>query len=204
MAMLKFLLLLPLLGMSHTCESNFNPSVPTPARVSNADQAVPQRKAHDTWQVNDSGKARIQARTQEDFFAKVMKSEDYHEGYALFSYGGWSNAGQTMILCKQDDSGSIIHIAPNTTTELRAHDFSKASLVRLRDSLQVENLHDFTPKVFDGIEYEYVHAVKRDDNNLDVKTRLYMKVPRLAKGKPNRYLQIVAAFNTFKQEFYTE
>ena len=199
MAMLKLLLLLPLLGMSNTCDSKHRSKA---AKERSAEQAAQQNTS--TWKVNGEDKARIQADLQEAFFAKIMKNKDYHEGYALFSYGGWSNEGQTMILCKQDDSGDIIYIAPNTTTELPAHSFSEANLVQLRASLQVENLYDFTPKVFDGIEYEYVHAVKRDDNSLDVKTRIYMKVPSLATGKPNRYLQIITAFDTFKREFYRE
>ena len=201
--MLRFLLLLPLLGMSNTCDRNFKPSSPPPAKMSSANQAAQQNNLS-TWKVNDEGKARIQIAMQESFFAKIMKSKDYNEGYALFSYGGWSNEGQTMILCKQDDSGDVIYIAANTTKELTSHSFTQASLKRLRIRLKIGNLQDFTPKVFDGIEYEYVHAVKRNDSNLDIKTRIYMKVPSLAKGKPNLYLRIVAGFDTFKQEFYNE
>lgn len=199
--MWKFLLLLPLLGMSNTCDNNTEPSSPTSAQLSNAQQ-TPLPNNPSTWKVSDEGEARIQAAMQEAFFAKIMNSKDYHEGYALFSYGGWSNEGQTMILCKQNDSGDIVHIAPNTTKELTSHSFTQASLARLRTSLKVGKLQDFMPKVYDGIEYEYVHAIKRDDRNLDVKTRIYMKVPSLAMDKPNLYLQIVAGFDIFKQEFY--
>ena len=198
--MLRLLLLLPLLGMSNTCDRDIRSSSPPPAQLSSAEQAAQQSQL--TWKVNDAGKARIQADMQEAFFAKIMKSKDYHEGYALFSYSGWSNEGQTIVLCKKDDSGDIIRIAPNDTKELPTHSFTQASLTQLRSRLNVVNLPDFTPKIFDGIEYEYVHAVKRDDNNLDIKTRIYMKVPSLAKEKPNPYLQIVTAFDTFKQEFY--
>lgn len=201
--MLRFLLLLPLLGMSNTCDNNAEPSSSTSAQLGNAEQ-TPQQNKLSTWKVNDEGEARIQVAMQEAFFAKIMKSKDYHEGYALFSYGGWSNEGQTMILCKRDDSGDIVHIAPNTTQELTSHSFTQASLTRLRTSLKVGKLRDFTPKVFDGIEYEYVHALKRDDRTLDVKTRIFMKVPSLAPDKPNLYLQIVAGFDVFKQEFYNK
>ncbi len=204
LGMLRFLLLLPLLGMSNTCNNGNSPSSPAAAaQLNDAEQTTPQDDRN-TWEVNDDGRARIQAAMQEAFFAKLMKSKDYYEGYALFSYGGWSNEGQTMILCKQDGSGDITHIAPNTTKELASHSFTQASLERLRLSLEVGGLQDFTPQVFDGIEYEYVHVIKRDDGNLDVKTRVYMKVPSLAPGKLNPYLQIVAAFNTFKQELYEE
>ena len=181
--MLRLLLLLPLLGISNSCDINFKPSAPTPAKLSSADQAAQQNNLS-PWKVNDEGEARVQAAMQEAFFAKIMKSRDYHEGYAMFSYGGWSNEGQTMILCKQDDSGDIIYIAPNTKKELTSHSFTPASLKRLRTSLKVVKLQDFTPKVFDGIEYEYVHASKRDNSNLEVKTRLYMKVPVSRQANP--------------------
>ena len=197
--MLKLLLMLPLLGMSNTCDKE---SQPISTKMSDNKQAA-QHKAS-SWKVNDEGTARIQSDLQQEFFAKIMKSKDYQEGYALFSYGGWSNEGQTMILCQADGSGNIVHIAPNSTKELPTHNFSQANLTQLRASLPTGNLYDFTPKVFDGIEYEYVHAVKQDDSNLNVKTRIYMKVPSLAQAKPNHYLQIVNAFNIFKQEFYAK
>lgn len=205
--MLRFLLFLPLLGMSNTCDSNFVSPLPTPAQLNSAKQSAQQtqqKSSYSTWKVNDDGKARVQAAMQESFFAKIMKSKDYHEGYALFSYGGWSNEGQTLILCKKDDSGDITYIAPNTTKELTSHSFTQDSITQLRTNLKVGKLHDFIPQIFDGIEYEYVHAVKRDDNNLDIKTRIYMKVPSLAKDKPNPYLQIITAFDSFKQKFYKE
>ena len=206
--MLKLLPLLPLIGTLAACYSSHTPHPPTPAQLysaeqtaSQAEQAAPQTSS--TWKVNDSRQARIQKEMQESFFAKIMKSKDYDEGYALFSYGGWSNDGQILILCKADNSGDIIYIAPNTTKELTAHNFTKTNLEQLRAELtQAATLNDFTPKVFDGIEYEYVHAIKQDNNNLDIKSRLYMKVPSLAKGNPNPYLQVVAAFSSFQQKFY--
>ena len=199
--MLKLLPLLPLVGTLNTCDTSRTLHSPTPARLHSAEQTALQTSP--TWKVNDSRQARIQAAMQESFFAKIMKSKDYDEGYALFSYGGWSNDGQILILCKADDSGDIIYIAPNTTKELTTHNFTKTNLEQLRANLKRSaTLSDFTPKVFDGIEYEYVHAIKQDNNNLDVKTRLYMKVPSLAKGDPNPYLQVVVAFSNFKHRFY--
>ena len=198
--MLRFLFWLTLLGIQSTCNTSLTSS--SIAQLHSKEQR--QQTSSPTWRIDDQGKPRLQARIQESFFAKIMQNKDYLEGYALFSYGGWSNNGQTMVLCKEDDSGDIIHIAPNTSKELATHSFSKASLDRLRSSLRDIDLADFTPKVFDGIEYEYVHAVKRGDNTLNIKTRIYMKVPSLFRGKSNPYLQIVAAFDGFKQEFYKE
>ena len=199
--MFKLLPLLPLIATLSACYGPYTPRSPTPARLYSAAQNASQTSQ--TWNVNDSRQARIQKDMQESFFAKIMKSKDYNEGYALFSYGGWSNEGQVLILCKADNSGDIIYIVPNTTKELTAHSFTKTNLEQLRADLKgADSLNDFTPKVFDGIEYEYVHAIKQDNNNLNVKTRIYMKVPSLAKGDPNPYLQVVAAFSSFKLKFY--
>ena len=198
--MLKVFLLLLITTLTACYSSHTHESI-SPAQLYSAEQTASQTSP--TWKVNDSRKARIQEDMQESFFAKIMKSKDYDEGYALFSYGGWSNEGQILILCKANDSGDIIYIAPNTTKELTAHSFTKTNLEQLRTDLkEADSLNDFVPKVFDGIEYEYVHVIKQDNSNLNVKARLYMKVPSLAKGNPNLYLQVVAAFSNFQQQFY--
>lgn len=210
--MLRFLLWMPILASSIACNTSHLLDRKLSAHTSSGERdqqkdsgSCPANSRCPTaWTVNDPIGARIQADMQDTFFAKIMKSKDYYQGYALFSYGGWSNEGQIMILCYKDSSGDIIYVIPNSKKELASQKFTKSSLDKLRTSLAVGKLNDFKPKVFDGIEYEYVHAIRTSATALDVETRVYMKVPSLYKGEPNLYLQVVNAFSNFRQEFYKE
>lgn len=204
--LIRLLFWLPLLGMANTCDVSLEKT--EKRDKTHADMSV-QAKGHkcisgcaNKYQINDIGTPRLKIEMQESFFLKIMQGNGYVEGFALFSYGGWSDKGQIMVLCNANADGDIIYIAPNSEKAMPSHSFVRSDLRELTRHLNVEMLPDFLPKVFDGIEYEYVRARKKDDNTLEITARVYMKTPSLSDGKPNRYQQIVDAFFTFHERFY--
>lgn len=151
---------------------------------------------------------RIQNKLQNEFLNKLLNTADYHEGFALFSYSGWLDRGQIMVLRKKSTANAdVIYYRPNTRNNpqqktLTQTDFNH--LVTHLNNINNEKLHDFLPKVYDGIEYEYVRAFKATDSQIEVVARVYMKMPSLSKNKPNRYLQIVDAFTKLVEKFFQD
>lgn len=204
--LIKLLFWLPLLGMANTCD--VSPEKPEERGKSRTDNAVQVKRrkcisgCENKYQIKDIGIPRLKTKMQESFFLKILQNKDYIEGFALFSYGGWSDKGQIMVLRNANANGDIIYIAPNSDKEMSSHSFVQNELRELTRHLAVKGLPDFLPKVFDGIEYEYVRARKKDNDTLEVTARIYMKTPSLSEDNPNRYQQIVDAFFAFKGNFF--
>lgn len=177
----------------------FSPSIHSATDLHGCQSSVCQYQTR----IESKGRPRIQSKLQYEFLNKILQTDDYQEGFALFSYSGWSDRGQVMIFRKKSDA-DVSYYRPNTRNNPQQKTIVLAELNNFVGNLIDDDLHDFLPKVYDGIEYEYVHARKTAKMQVEVVTRVYMKMPSLSKSKPNRYLQIVDLFVTLVDKLFPD
>ena len=153
--------------------------------------------------IENRGRPRIQSKLQHQFLNKILQTDDYLEGFALFSYSGWSDRGQVMIFRKKFHA-DVSYYRPNTRDNPQQKTLIQADFNNFTNNLNSDGLHDFLPKIYDGIEYEYLHARKTNDEQVEVVARVYMRMPSLSRSKPNRYLQIVDVFTALIKKLFPD
>ena len=153
--------------------------------------------------IGGKDRPRIQNKLQTEFLNSILQTADYLEGFALFSYSGWSDRGQVMIFRKKSNA-DVSYYRPNTRNNPQRKTIVQADFNNLISNLNSDDLRDFLPKIYDGIEYEYVHARKTPKDQVEVVTRIYMRMPSLSKSKPNRYLQIVDVFRRLVEKLFPD
>ena len=140
----------------------------------------------------------INATLQRKFLTDFLKNKRYQSAYALFSYSGWADVGQLMIVVDKKANGRLTYIPPNKTNYSITIKFSsKQFLTDLMPRFETfGSLPDYTPKVLDGLEYEYLRAERLDANTAVVHDRVYMVIPHTSKDP--RYSLLISSFNKFK------
>ena len=168
-------------------------------------------------------KAKLESLVEDSFLLSILKQEKITEGFALLSYGGWTDDGQKIIFMQgaerdgseQDNHDKsisdrfkkgLLHIIPPKpasepppsaeivdSISFNPMDFSKL----FETLLELGSLPHFAPKVFDNLEYEYIHALQVDKNVVEVSSRVYMKSYFMSKD--GRYKQLIETFKRLAQ-----
>lgn len=171
----------------------------TPAKNKSTDDARKQICTKDCeYKIVGKSTPTINSAMQKKFLTDFLKNKRYHFAYALFSYSGWSDAGQIMILTDKKGNGRLIYYPPNKTNYSTTITFSsKRFLVDLMPKFKLfSSLPDYTPKVLDGLEYEYLRAERLNPTTAVVHDRVYMRVPHTSKNP--QYRLLISSFKKFK------
>ena len=136
-----------------------------------------------------STKARVAPQWQE-WTIKQLQSGNFEEGWGIYSYGGWSDAGQTIILQRAAPHHATKLIVGKLNSqdvdferEIPQKEFKKLE-ARLR---KINELKDVDVTMFDGIIYEFVAYKKplQAGNDSDwVQHRVYYKNPGINQRFP--------------------
>jgi hypothetical protein len=141
----------------------------------------------------------LQKEWQEKFlelFNKQPKTQKV--AFALFSYGGWSNDGQVLLFGEEGKGGVSMYAKPGSkevdiTKNLTAAEFDSFTA----NSKNFQNLADVDTGVMDGLQFEYVRAVKDDKGQIKVIQRVFMNNPGIGKPAP-QHTDLVKLFSLFK------
>jgi hypothetical protein len=141
----------------------------------------------------------IQREWQNKFIELFRKDQSKHKvAIALFSYGGWSNDGQVLIFGDDSKGGTAMYAKPgskdvDTTKDLTAVEFDSFAA----NSKKFENLPDVDNGVMDGLEFEFVKAVRDEKGDIKVIQRVFMNNPGVGKPAP-LHEELVKLFSEFK------
>lgn len=103
-------------------------------------------------------KARVAPFWQE-FAIKNMKAGSYDEGWGIFSYGGWSDAGQVIVLSSKKPTipPKLIVGKANSTEVDFERNLTAGEFGPLRQRLRkISSFSDVDLNMFDGLLYEFV------------------------------------------------
>lgn len=117
----------------------------------------------------------------QDFAQKQFKSGLYDEGWGIFSYGGWSDAGQVILLKKKGAGTKLIVGKPNSKEVEFERQLTHDEFNKIEPHLQkIPELRDIELTMFDGIVYEFSYLKKPLTENPEsdpVQHRVYYKNP---------------------------
>jgi hypothetical protein len=122
------------------------------------------------------------ARVQPAWQARMLKELEtgggasFVEAWGLFSEGGWSDAGQVVVLANADRSRTRLLVgSPNRAEVATDRALTAAEWQTLEPQTKAAvGLDDVNESVFDGIVFELVHA-RRDGATAKVVDRLFVK-----------------------------
>ena len=133
------------------------------------------------------GPAKVAHRWQQRMAAALLAEQSPSgsgatEAYGLFSEGGWSNAGQTMVLVTPDgvnpisnSSAELRRVSPGRRDVDQERQLRPAEWQRLAKATKAaSNLQDLQSTGFDGIIFEYV-AMKMNEGVPQVTRRLLIE-----------------------------
>lgn len=121
--------------------------------------------------------ARVQPAWQTRMLKELEAGGDaFVEAWGLFSEGGWSDAGQVVVLANADRSRTRLLVgSPNRAEVATDRALTPAEWQTLEPQTKAAvGLEDVNESVFDGIVFELVHA-KRDGATVTVVERLFVK-----------------------------
>ena len=141
-------------------------------------------------------------KSMEELLATKSPGEEYH---ALFSYGGWANAGQfAVFLTANGSSARLVLVEPSSKKINKERDLSDKELKRLLVHLNTAaGLADYIPKgtVFDALEYEYVHSRREASGKNAIIKRVYMQNPGgTGKEGSASHMSLIGAFEELRTQ----
>lgn len=128
-----------------------------------------------------SAQPRIAKKWQEAFLDVMQKDpRKIVRGWAMFSYGGWSDQGQIMIF-EAGDGSFFVNTVPAGSRKLDPERVVKKSdLSQIFDlAAEWQKLGDWQSDVMDGIQFEYVVAERKGEKPV-VSKRVFMNNPHLS------------------------
>lgn len=143
-------------------------------------------------------KARIAKSWHEYFIKRLNEDKTLKKGWALFSYGGWADAGQVMMYQKGDKL--LVDSAP---MGLRVSDESKLQKKSLMVDpttklLKFSRLKDIDEVVFDSLNYEYVAIDKTSKSSKPNVTHIFMRAGDFSKYP--EHLNLIKTIKTFEKD----
>ena len=144
---------------------------------------------------------RIQTEWQKQFLEKMSKEavNDSH-AWALFSYGGWADQGQIMIISNKPGTASVFFVDPARSEIGQTKYFSTKRLETFNATIQkYYKLENFESQAMDGINWEFVHAYKDKTGKSFAVQRVFMNNPAIA-GAPE-HSKLVEEFLGLRKEF---
>lgn len=147
-------------------------------------------------QAKDAG-ARVQS-TWQDKMLEMLKAEKATEAWGLFSSGGWSNSGQILVFMTPDRAvRRVVIVQPNKKEIGVDRALTDAELKSLEPAMtEAPKLEDVDVEMFDGLEFELVHATK-DKGDVKVVDRLLLRDPG---GTPRpKHQAVIQAFERLRK-----
>lgn len=143
--------------------------------------------------------AEVAIKWQDHMLAELNRSTGMTEAWGVFSEGGWSNAGQVMVLFNADRTTRRLLIVPSNKAAVSVdRSLTDSELSALADACKdAESLADVDIPSFDGLIFEIVHVVRDADGKASVKKRILLRNPG-AKPTP-AHDAVVAAFQALKK-----
>ena len=153
----------------------------------------------DHGEIPMTGTARVASSWQEKLVER-LGDEKWDEAWGLFSEGGWSDAGQVMILASADRSKSLLLVvSPNAKDKAAERALVKSKLDALSPTFErAASLADVNEEMFDGLIYEYVHLKRDPEKRLKEDKRVYIKATGRIPHKDHEAL--VKAFQELKDQ----
>jgi len=139
-------------------------------------------------------------RVQEAWQKKMedrLGADQITEGWAVFSSGGYADAGQIMVFSKGGDTLSLEFAKPTEkeVTVKRDLNADEAASIR-RESATGDILVTLESQAFDGMQFEYVHMRLLNGKKVTVK-RLFMNNPGNTKNG-EKHAALVQAFQALR------
>lgn len=123
----------------------------------------------------------------------------YKDAWALFSSGGWADAGQILVLGDKGSKRYHVYLIKPGESEIssdhpvRAEDFDKVLAPAIKAASE---LHDLAPLAFDALTFYYEHASVGGDGKVVIAKRLLIR-PTVKTPSP-RHDAVVAAFQKIR------
>lgn len=125
---------------------------------------------------------------------EAMKANQATEAWGLFSSSGWVDKGQIMVFGDKGVAKQVTKVQPAATAADAAAKLSDAKAKAFSSTVAKANkLGDYTPENFDGVKYEYVHAIKTESGEIKILHRVFMVNLGHEKKMPE-HERLVAAF----------
>jgi len=144
--------------------------------------------------------ARVAARWQERFLTRLITDQaGYSDAYGLFSQSGWIDSGQVMVFVAKDGKSARLQtVRPGKKTIDIDRPLQTAELQEILAQAQAaQGLADVVTATFDGVEFEYVHAVRGADGKAQVKKRVFVRNPGLHKMPAQQ--ELINAFQALRR-----
>lgn len=145
-------------------------------RTNTVDNETPKKSGAKT----DEGRVALQ---WQERMLKELANGPYVTAYGLFSEGGWSNAGQTMILRGKEANATSEPITKMLIVGNNRQDIGAERILTVAEAKALteqaaiaRTLDDVDFEAYDSLNYEYVEAAK-DDSGVHVVKRVYVRNP---------------------------
>ena len=141
---------------------------------------------------NSTEPAKVQLAFQEEFARQLAKAGPKAEGWALFSESSMSHNGQRWIIKSKSGKKEIIKhcLIEQGQNACVESSLTRASFTKIEPSLRAaDKLQHILPVVFDGLRFEYLHAVR---GNPQTKRVVFVSSH---KPFPEAYQNLIKAFS---------
>lgn len=124
-------------------------------------------------------------------------------GLGLFSYGGWSDNGQRFIIISEENKFELFYGTPNSTKIDQHEILSKGDLKEFINLFWAfKELDNYDSGAFDGIQYEFIQAEKKD-GVIFIKKRVFMNNPGLTpEGK--KHAELIETYLALEKKALTK
>src|SRR5262249_54254310 len=113
----------------------------------------------------------------QDKLRDMLAGSTATEAWGLFSSGGWSDAGQVMVLMAKDNQAPHLAVVPPAKKAISGErELTGAETEAVSAAVKkAAGLQDVNEQVFDTIEFELVHMGKGADGKPEVTQRVYVR-----------------------------
>lgn len=144
--------------------------------------------------------ARVGAQWQKDMLTKLESDPaGFSEAFGLFSEGGWADAGQVMVLVTADKKALKLNLVPaNGKAIVGDRALTSPELKTIEAAAKTaQSLSDIDIESFDGLIFEYVHAIKTN-GKATVDKRFFVRNPGV-KAMPD-HDKVINAFQELRKQ----
>lgn len=129
-----------------------------------------------------------------------LSKSDYTEAFGLFSSSGWSNEGQVMVF---DGHPKLLirvdWVEANSRRITDSYTLNQKQTNSIRSTFaDAKGLKDVNPPVFDGVQFEFHHLVKKNQM-ISTVHKIFMNNPDQAEPKPAKHLALINAMQSLKK-----
>lgn len=151
---------------------------------------------------------RVAPAWQQRLAAELAEADAFADAYGLFSEGGWSDGGQTLVVVAPGGKSAILRTsAPNKTLASGALAWDQERVLDAAELARIQNaanlaagLADVDETGFDGMVYEFVHWQPKAGGAAmpQVKKRLFIK--SMGKKPWPEHRLLIDAFHSLRSQ----